>query len=513
MDRLIEEVSLWLREMKDSKTIDMYSKRVLNIKMEYLVWEKRNKDFSFYDSFFKEEIKAYVLFLSVLFKIMRRKIILDKVEELILEDRMEWDDMMAVYAQLRSLRFKVADMDNSYERKRVVRRRINQLFLMKCGKQMEYIPWEKRNKNRIIISTDTLLSNFHAPTKIVSELYGALTMLGYEVLVLVNVELIPRASIEFWLQPSFPSYNKYLHHEFEIGDGKSGKIKGYQQIVDKRHFRELDRYMEVVRQWNPAFIWNVGESPAILSLLRQGVTVVDMPCTAGYQASDAQVLLGYAMEGVKELENMEAYIDGIHQKRLTMKLEIEHTAKGRTYEAGDFGFPEDAFIIAVVGMRLQSEVDERFVRLMERIAQSLETVYFVMIGPVDFSWSGSLEGRVNNFGFCKDLVDVLGGVQLFLNPKRQGGGWSAEMAISVDVPVVTLPDCDVANNVGEAFISQSYEEMYDVVLKYVREPAFYESQVSECRKQSKKKSRVDVREECSKMIHQVTSWIAAGEVQ
>ena len=72
MDRLIEEVSLWLREMKDSKTIDMNSKHVLNIKMEYLVWEKRNKDFSFYDSFFKEEIKAYVLFLSVLFKIMRR---------------------------------------------------------------------------------------------------------------------------------------------------------------------------------------------------------------------------------------------------------------------------------------------------------------------------------------------------------------------------------------------------------------------------------------------------------
>ena len=203
MDRLVEEVSLWLCEMQSSNTMDIESEHAMNIREEFLMREERQEDlFSFYDSLYKDEIKAYIFFLSILFIIMRRKIILDKAEELLLQDKLEWDETMAVYAQLRSLRFKVRDMENSYERRRMVRRNINQAFLRNCGNHMEYIPWEQRNKKRIILSTDTLLSNYHAPTKIVSELYKVLTVLGYEVLLLVNVERISKIITEFWFQPS-----------------------------------------------------------------------------------------------------------------------------------------------------------------------------------------------------------------------------------------------------------------------------------------------------------------------
>lgn len=64
-------------------------------------------------------------------------------------------------------------------------------------------------------------------------------------------------------------------------------------------------------------------------------------------------------------------------------------------------------------------------------------------------------------------------MDLYLNPDRAGGGFSSAMALTADLPVVTLPDCDVACMTGEEFLVADYEQMLRTVERYVTEPDFY----------------------------------------
>lgn len=47
------------------------------------------------------------------------------------------------------------------------------------GGMLEYMPYEKRNRNKVIITSRALLSELHAPTMIICNLYNYLQKLGY----------------------------------------------------------------------------------------------------------------------------------------------------------------------------------------------------------------------------------------------------------------------------------------------------------------------------------------------
>lgn len=65
---------------------------------------------------------------------------------------------------------------------------------------------------------------------------------------------------------------------------------------------------------------------------------------------------------------------------------------------------------------------------------------------------------------------------LYLNPERAGGGFSSVMALMAGIPVLTLPDCDVARMAGEAFTVPDYEAMADAAAAYVSDTEFYQRQ-------------------------------------
>ena len=66
-----------------------------------------------------------------------------------------------------------------------------------------------------------------------------------------------------------------------------------------------------------------------------------------------------------------------------------------------------------------------------------------------------------------------GMIDLYLNPNRAGGGFSSSMALTAGVPVITLPNCDVAYNVGTEFVVSNDEEMIAEVSKYLQDFEYY----------------------------------------
>ena len=97
--------------------------------------------------------------------------------------------------------------------------------------------------------------------------------------------------------------------------------------------------------------------------------------------------------------------------------------------------------------------------------------------------------RLFYLGYCEELMKTIGCLDLYLNPKRMGGGYSSVYALVEEIPVVTLPDCDVAYNVGEEFTVQNYQKMIETVCRYVDDKKFY---------QKKQKSAITVAANSSK---------------
>ena len=138
---------------------------------------------------------------------------------------------------------------------------------------------------------------------------------------------------------------------------------------------------------------------------------------------------------------------------------------------------------------------------MERIVSEESNVCFCLIGRYRKQVPQKLEKYVKCLGYREDLQEVLAMTDLFLNPKRMGAGGGAVYAIGVGVPVITLPDCDVAASVGDGFICNSYDEMYDLTKKYIHDNDFYASQVKLCKVRSEEGYSVDLASEIENILH------------
>jgi hypothetical protein len=62
----------------------------------------------------------------------------------------------------------------------------------------------------------------------------------------------------------------------------------------------------------------------------------------------------------------------------------------------------------------------------------------------------TLSHRLHHIDFEPDLRALFTLCDRYLNPPRQGGGMSALLALVEHVPILTLPNCDVAGFVGNA---------------------------------------------------------------
>lgn len=148
----------------------------------------------------------------------------------------------------------------------------------------------------------------------------------------------------------------------------------------------------------------------------------------------------------------------------------------------DFGIAEDKFVILIAGNRLDTEVTEEVKRVFQMILEQNE-VLFVFIGncPKLENELAKEADHYRFFGAVNDFKWIMRIGNLFLNPPRQGGGTGAFYAVENDVPVLTLPDCDVAQ-VGEAFTCEKLWNMPDIVNRYIHDAAFMEQQKENCRK-------------------------------
>lgn len=85
-----------------------------------------------------------------------------------------------------------------------------------------------------------------------------------------------------------------------------------------------------------------------------------------------------------------------------------------------------------------------------------------------------------------DALAVIECCDLYVNPKRSGGGSSASEALYKGIPVVTLPNGDVSIAAGSEFWVKDYPKMQDTIMKYVVDKKFYREMSGVAKKRAEK---------------------------
>lgn len=238
------------------------------------------------------------------------------------------------------------------------------------------------------------------------------------------------------------------------------------------------RMLHMIAAWRPWLVLELGVTNPLADLCREFTTTVAMAMTTECPVSEADILIRYvpgtgAYEEACKKELLPC------QKQIFMQEKLPVIAQEAEKECvpDDLGLPEGKFFVAVVGNRLDLEIDEAFLNMMKQIMDAAENVDFVVIGDAE-KLQEKLEGtsygkRIHFLGYCMDLLGTYRALHLYLNPRRLGGGWSSAMALMAGLPVVTLPACDVAYNVGDEFTVMTEEEMVDAVVRYASDDVFY----------------------------------------
>ena len=203
-----------------------------------------------------------------------------------------------------------------------------------------------------------------------------------------------------------------------------------------------------------------------------------MGMTIECPVSEADIIVRFTREPEeKEREYLLSMSEGQQQIFMESNIPVIAEQQQGNLTRSELNLPEDKFLIAVVGNRLDREIDQEFISVLEGILDKESNAGIVFIGEVGqikkvFA-NGIYKDRIFFLGYCENLQGTYNAVNLYLNPKRLGGGFSSAMALSAGVPVITLLDCDVAYNVGNDFVVSNYDEMITQVHNYVTDDEFY----------------------------------------
>lgn len=503
------------RTMETDEGTQQYAEAVMELLEEMEVLDDRQLDYAaFLEEVFGEDVMLHSLVLSALFFLFQRKEQLQQLDLLLLKESMPYDNAVGLRKELKGIRFQNPAMQSEYALQRRIQSFLTERLKGLLGDCCTRIPYEERNHGCIVLATDQFLGESHAPTKMVLEIADCLqNTLGYQVIILVNIERLAAAEMaECWLAPQevryISEYNGKIQYPY-----RGNLFSVWQYFADTEHLEQLREEVRDVAELRPEFVWHIGGDSVISDIFAGLTTLLEMPCVSGYSVSDAQVMISANRLTGEEGREQERYIAQCRQKRIEVEYYISCNMEENGYCREDLGFAKDAFVVAIVGNRLDEEITEEVQGILEKLVREEPHICFAVIGERTRRWSEELERHVKDFGYREDFVKVMSAMQLFFNPPRMGGGNSACVAVRCTVPVVTLRDCDVAVNVGEAFCCEDIAHMQQTVLKCYREPLFYDRMKEMCRKQSALYEQGSAKQICATIVTQTREWLQKGELE
>lgn len=420
--------------------------------------------------FFKEYPTIQVIITSYIYRLSQDCNMLKYIMQLIKEKYFDLEHSIYLYWQVQSCIFNNSSEKLDFE---IIYSTYDVMYswfvneAIKLGVLQE----DERNnqrRNTIVVTTHQLLSLSHGPTRnVLDHCYVLQKELKKDVVLVVTCEMPTRDQGNF-IQPVIFNYSnmsnlRYLKY-------KDIEIEIYHPDIKQYGLNGMITTLNYIKQKRPYLVYNIGASSLISDACNNFATVATLPCSYNFPVSKGKwLILG---REINEKDKNEADFYKLNKHEIiesTFTFEL-HPIK-KYYERKEFNISNDKYLIAIVGTRLDIEIDQSYIKVIKKVLAIHPRIHIAFIGNFNrytetISNDELLKERCTYLGFQKDLRGVLQFCDLYLNPKRKGGGTSGVEALAEGLPIVTLDECDVAYAVGRKYVCQDELEYINRVVYY-----------------------------------------------
>lgn len=415
---------------------------------------------------FETDYGIYLYLLSLILYITKDISITNTVIDYIIKNDLSLNDSLYYESQLLKV---TCNYDN--------RRKLHNYNMLKMQRiflnHVEKIKLDKRNKKSIVVITEQLLGTQHSPSKIVLDMiYYLQTIHKYH----VHLFVCPTSIYKSW--DTWCNYFYFNHIEELNGRThfayKDITIDCCQIPLKQENYELINQEIDYIMSLEPYFIYSLGCSNAIADMFSKITTVVAQSMDTELPCQDAQILLKLWKNNEKN-SNIEHQLT---KKQRVIPYQFFYLLEdsGSRLSRKDLNLQDNQYLIAIVGNRLDDEITKEFSTKIRTIIDEYDHVSFVFVGDYnkcdDYFKDLISKNRIYPLGYQDNLLSVYSCFNLYWNPPRKGGGISALMALKGGLPVVTLPDCDVAYHVGREFICQNNQEEINTIKRYINDVEF-----------------------------------------
>lgn len=326
-------------------------------------------------------------------------------------------------------------------------------FLRQVAVRLELVPAGRQagmpDAGRVVIVTNQFLSAEHQPSRDLLLLAVRLQRdLGLTVLVL-NTNMMPDRYYSAFVPPFAAAVEDRLSGEQTIRCGGE-RIRMLSSTVPGLTADKLAGFLSAVERFDPDLVIGFGGSVIVADLLGSAYPVMCVPTTSGQTVSLADIVLDFG--GHVRPPGSGRLAQSWRPARFSLSL--RHT--GETAARAEFALQEGDFVCVVVGNRLDAETGGGFLDLLGRILDAIPRALVLFAGGVE-SLPGRLAadrhaGRLRSLGHVDRVEALMSVCDLFVNPRRAGGGAGAAQAMAGGVPVLSFDGGDVASVAGPSFL-------------------------------------------------------------
>ncbi|AQR96972.1 glycosyl transferase family 1 [Clostridium saccharoperbutylacetonicum] len=402
----------------------------------------------------------------------------DKLLEEMLKSNIDKNQKYYIMYQLISIGFTDTEISNSLEKYKIdkIYDSIFDEFKKSVGK-LEFIPKNDRNEDVIIVFISQLLKLEHGPTKTVLDRCYILSKYLNKKVILINTkELITaKGDVPFFgsakgnVVEEYSDFNNLQYKDIEIGF--------YQPKCSMPDENEFINILNFIKKEKPYLLLNIGGWSITADLAAQIIPMATISTSGNYSISKNKGQ--FFIMGRKPLESDYEYIanEG-HTKEAIIECPFTFELKPQEHEymREELKIPREKFVIAVVGGRLNDEINDEFLGVLDNLAS--KDCFIVTIGNYKLSEGKrkkylNLQKNFMELGFQNDILACVELVDLYINPRRQGGGTSAVECMFKGKPALSLRHGDVSIIVDEAFICETYKKLIDLAIRCKNDKDFY----------------------------------------
>lgn len=315
-------------------------------------------------------------------------------------------------------------------------------------------PSKKSNNKKIAFIVDQLMSIHHSPTKLMLDYARNIKKYypDYEVKIFVEDNLYCKNEIgiiPYLYTSAISSSIKDEHYKYL--DNES--IEVYYANVNLSKKKRTINLVNKVSEFNPDVILTNSDISVVSRMFYKTYPIVFMSMGGDYFSNLADAYLCGTIERIIKNNNRYGFLN--EEKIYKFRYGLEFMEPKKDIRRSDYSIKQNDFVMVTVGNRLDAEMDEEFIDYIAKFIMKNDDVRWLIVGPrhinyIQIKYSFLFNDKIIRIQYEEDLPALYRICNVYLNPRRQGGGISIAMAMNEGLPIAVFKD----KSDGAAFVEQ-----------------------------------------------------------